>query len=132
MNTYYLCIALLLFLLLALGLLVSLARFKYMAIYGYADDPEHMLYKLVRAHSNTAEYAPALMVVMYILSLSPQASWVDWCVILVTFCRYLFVVGLLFPKTMAKPNPARFLGALGTYIFGLGLCLALFQQVMTM
>jgi hypothetical protein len=30
---------------------------------------------------------------------------------------------------MSKPNPLRFAGALGTYVFGLGLCIAIFQQL---
>lgn len=128
MNTYYICIGLLFLLLIFLGLLVTVGRGKFDTLIGHSSDPEDTLHKWVRAHSNTAEYAPALMVIIYILSLSPQPSWVWWFAVLVTGCRYLFAVGILFPKTMGKPNPMRFIGACGTYIFGLGLCLAIFQQ----
>jgi hypothetical protein len=53
-----------------------------------------------------------------------------WCMILVTFFRYLLVAGILFPRTLAEPNPMRFVGALGTYVSGLGLCIALFLQAL--
>jgi len=128
-NTYYLCISLLLFLLISLGVLVTVGRGKFNTLIGHSSDPEDTLHKWVRAQSNTAEYAPALMIVIYILSQGVQTSWVWWCVVLATGCRYLFVAGILFPKTMASPNPMRFIGATGTYAFGLGLCYALLQQV---
>jgi len=35
----------------------------------------------------------------------------------------MIVAGLIFPKTMATPNPMRFIGALGTYDFGLALAI---------
>ena len=111
------------------GWVVTVGRGKFDTLIGHSPDPEDTLHKWVRAHSNTAEFAPALMVIIYILSLSPQPSWVWWFVVLVTGCRYLFAAGILLPKTMDKPNPMRFIGACGTYLFGLGLCLAIFQQV---
>ena len=101
-----------------LGILVTVGRGKFNTLIGHSSDPKNTLHKWVRAHSNTAEYAPALMVIIYILSLAPQSSWVLWFVVLVTGCRYLFVAGILFPKTMNNPNPMRFMGACGTYIFG--------------
>lgn len=128
MNTYYLCIALLGSLPLLLGFLVSLVRGKSKVAISHSTDPENALHKCVRAHANTTEYVPILMVLIYLLSLSPTAAWVNWFVMLVTASRFIFVAGILLPKTMAKPNPIRFVGALGTYVFGLGLCFALFQQ----
>lgn len=128
MNTYYVCIGLLLLLLITLGGLVTVGRGKFNRLIGHSDGPEDTLHKWVRAHSNTAEYAPALMVAIYMLSLSLNPVWVWWCVVLVTACRFLFVAGILFPRTMAKPNPMRFAGAVGTYVFGFGLCWAIFKQ----
>ena len=130
MNVYYLCIGLLFLLLIMLGALVTVGRGKFNTLIGHSSDPEDTLHKWVRAHSNTAEYAPALMVAIYILSLKPAAAWVWWCVVLATACRFLFVAGILFPRTMAKPNPMRFVGAVGTYVFGVGLCVALFERAL--
>jgi hypothetical protein len=48
--------------------------------------------------------------------------------IVTIFCRFLLVADFIISRSMAKPNPMRFIGAVGTYIFGLGLCFALFQQ----
>jgi hypothetical protein len=129
MNTYYLCIGLLFLLLISLGMLVTVGRGKFNVLTGHSLEPEDTLNKWVRAHANTTEYVPALMVVIYILSLAPQAVWVDWFVMLVTLSRYLIALGIILPKTMSKPNPLRFAGALGTYVFGLGLCIAIFQQL---
>ncbi|PCJ33706.1 MAG: hypothetical protein COA75_14850 [Cellvibrionales bacterium] len=128
MNVFYICIGLLGVLSLLLGVLVTIGRGKFNVLIGHSNDPENTLHKFVRAHSNTAEYAPLLMVIIYLLSLNPVSNWVWWFIILVTACRFLFVAGILIPKTMAKPNPMRFIGAVGTYVFGLGLCFELFQH----
>nr|WP_306799401.1 MAPEG family protein [Alcanivorax quisquiliarum] len=129
-NTYYICIALLFFLLIMLGVLVTVGRGRFNTLIGHSSDPEDTLHKWVRAHSNTAEYAPALMVMIYLVSLNSNPTWVWWCVVLVTACRFLFVAGILFPKTMAKPNPMRFVGAVGTYVFGVGLCWVVVQRAL--
>jgi len=42
-----------------------------------------------------------------------------------TVSRVLLVIGLVAWPTLARPNPARFVGALGTYVFGAALCIAL-------
>jgi uncharacterized protein len=129
-NIFYLCIGLLALLSLLLGILVTVGRGKFDTFIGHSSDPEDTLHKWVRAHSNTTEYAPLLMILIYLLSLNPISSWVWWFIILATGSRYVFVAGILFPKTMAKPNPMRFIGATGTYLFGVGLCVALFQQAL--
>jgi len=50
--------------------------------------------------------------------------------ILATFFRYLIVAGIIFPKTMDTANPMRFIGALGTYLTGFGLCAAVLLQAL--
>lgn len=95
MSIPLICIGLLAFLLIGVGFSVSLARSKTMTIYSSNNDPEDGLYKLVRAHANTAEYVPLIALLIYILSQTEPASWVLGCMILVTFCRYL-VVGIVF------------------------------------
>jgi hypothetical protein len=48
---------------------------------------------------------------------------------LATASRYLIVAGLIFPPSMAQAHPLRFIGALGTYLTGFGLCIALLLSV---
>ncbi len=131
MSIPLICIALLAVLGIGLGLTVSLTRTKTETLFGSSADPEDILYKVVRAHGNTTEYVPILALLIYILSQSPHPAWVLWSMILVTFFRYLLVVGIVFPRSLAKPNPMRFLGALGTYLAGFGLCFALFLQALS-
>lgn len=116
--------ALLGLLLFGLGFAVSALRGKYGIGVGYPDDPTHALHRVVRAHGNTAEYAPFLAVVFVYLGSRPQPAWVLWTIGVAAVCRLLIVVGLVACETMARPNPLRFIGALGTYLAGLALALA--------
>jgi len=119
------CTAILGLLVFGLGLAVSVCRFRDRRSTGYVDDPANMLHKLVRAHANTTEFAPFLAVlVLYLGAQSPSAS-VLGLMVAATACRVLLVIGLVAWPTLARPNPARFVGALGTYVFGAALCLAL-------
>jgi uncharacterized membrane protein YecN with MAPEG domain len=128
MSIPLICIALLGFLVVGLGFAVSMTRSRTDTMFGSTADPEDILYKMTRAHGNTIEYAPMIALLIFILSQSPQSDWILWCMILVTFFRYLFVAGIIFPKSMAQANPVRFLGALGTYLTGFGLCTAVILQ----
>ncbi len=130
MSTPLICVALLGFLILGLGFAVSMTRAKTNTLFGSPIDPENFLYRMTRAHGNTIEYAPIIALLIYILSLSPQSEWVIWSMILATFFRYLFVIGIIIPKSMARANPMRFLGALGTYLAGFGLCTAVMLQAL--
>lgn len=125
MSIPLICVALLGLLCILTGFRVSLMRANTRTVCGYPADPTDRLHQAVRAHGNTVEYAPILALLIYILSTAPLSSWVLWFMMLATFCRYLIVIGLLVPRTMDVPHPARFLGALGTYIFGTGLGIAL-------
>ena len=130
MSIPLICIALLAILGLSLGFAVSLTRAKTETLIGSSAEPDDALYKMVRAHGNTMEYVPILALLIYILSQSTVSTWVLWCMVLATFFRYLFVAGIIVPQTLAKPNPIRFLGALGTYITGFGLCAAVLLQAL--
>jgi len=89
--------------------------------------PTNLLYKVVRAHGNTAEYAPFLAVLMLYLGSRNPAAWVITVMVVATVCRYLFVAGMVFASTIAKTNVVRFVGAMGTYICGVALCVALIR-----
>ncbi|MEN7342920.1 MAG: MAPEG family protein [Pseudomonadota bacterium] len=125
MTLALVCIGLLGLLVFGLGFGVSLQRRGAKLGVGVPTDPESGLTKWARAHGNTCEYAPMLAVIMYLLALAPQPAFVYTMMIMATFSRYLLAAGMILPATLAKPNPMRFLGALGTYLFGLGLVIAL-------
>ncbi|PYE24297.1 hypothetical protein C7410_106127 [Paraburkholderia silvatlantica] len=119
------CVAVLGLLLFGLGASISMLRFRKGALSGCAPDPASLLHKLVRAHANTAEYAPFLAVLfLYLGAHSPSPATLA-LVVAATVSRCLLVVGLIAFPTMAKPNPARFLGAIGTYAAGIALSVAL-------
>ena len=124
------CIALLGLLSISLAIVVTVARGKFNILSGSSTDPEDTLFRLVRAHGNSVEFVPILMIFIYLLSQQPQPEWVAWLVGIVTFCRFLITLGIILPTTLAKPNPMRFVGALGTYICGLGIGITLLLQAL--
>jgi len=118
------CTAALGFLLFGLGWPVSGVRFFKKRFSGYETDPSDLLFKVVRAHGNTAEYAPFFAILFLYLGARHAEPWVMWTMIAATACRYLLVIGMIAFPTLAKPNPVRFFGAAGTYCCGLALCYA--------
>ncbi len=119
------CTAILGLLLFGLGLAVSVCRFRDRRSMGYVDDPANRLHKLVRAHANTTEFAPFLAVLILYLGAHAPSAVVLGLMVAATVSRVLLVIGLVAWPTLARPNPARFVGALGTYVFGAALCIAL-------
>jgi uncharacterized membrane protein YecN with MAPEG domain len=118
------CVAFLGLLLFGLGLAVSVTRFRGTMSYGEAD-PANFLHRLVRAHGNTAEFAPFLALLFLYFDAHRPSPTIVGIIVAATICRCLLVIGLLAWPTMARPNPARFVGALGTYLCGTALCVAL-------
>ena len=126
MTIAIICTALLGLLLFGLGLGVSLTRGSTKTNFGYTPDPTDRLYKMIRAHGNTSEYAPMLAVLMLLVGSRNPSLWVLWVMGIATVSRYLLVAGLLLSPTLDKPHPLRFAGALGTYLCGVALCVAVF------
>jgi uncharacterized membrane protein YecN with MAPEG domain len=124
-STALACTATLGLLLFLLGLAISVVRSRVGQLSGYPPEPDRLLTKLARAHVNTAEYAPFFAVLFLFLGSRNPPDWQLWCMAGATACRLLLVVALLAWPTMSKPNPARAIGALGTYAFGAALCVAL-------
>ncbi|KXV03125.1 hypothetical protein CR51_18110 [Caballeronia megalochromosomata] len=128
MNTVALtCVMVLGLLLSGLGLSISVMRFREGTNIGCEADPANRLHKLIRAHANTAEYAPFLAVLFLYLGARSPSMAVESLIVAATACRCLLVIGLTTWPTMAKPNPFRFIGALGTYGAGLALCAMLLR-----
>ena len=122
------CVAALGLLLFGLGMAVSMVRFRRHRIAGHAGDPSDLLHKLIRAHGNTAEYAPFFAILfLYLGARSPSAATLA-LIVAATVCRFALVLGLVVFPTMAKANPLRFIGALGTYATGIALCARLLGE----
>jgi hypothetical protein len=124
MTTALVCIALLGLLVFGLGFAVSMIRGCTETLTGTSGDPADTLHKLTRAHGNTTEYAAILAILMYVLGSMSPATWVLWCMGTATASRYLIALGLILSPSMERPHPLRFIGALGTYLAGFGLCAA--------
>jgi uncharacterized membrane protein YphA (DoxX/SURF4 family) len=58
----------------------------------------------------------------------PALNWVEMTIGIATGARFLLVAGLSWGKSLQEPNPARFLGALLTYLCGLALVVGLWPK----
>ncbi len=119
------CTAALGALLFLLGLGVSILRFRTGVGSGPASERNAMLNKFIRAHANTAEFAPFLAVLFLYFGWRGASESVVWLIVAATLCRFLLVIGLIAWPSLSRPNPFRFVGALGTYICGAALSLAM-------
>lgn len=126
MTTAIACCAWLGLLIFGLGFWVSAQRGRTQTVIGHATDPADPLHKAVRAHANAAEFAPMLGVLMLAVGTREPASWVLTTMWVATASRWVHAAGMLLCPTLAKPHPLRFLGALGTYLAGIALCVAAF------
>jgi uncharacterized membrane protein YecN with MAPEG domain len=124
-SSALICTACLGILLFGLGFTVSVLRARERTTSGFAADPANILTKAVRAHGNTAEYAPFLAVRFLYRGAHGPSAYLLGLMVAATACRFLVAFALIAWPTMAKPNPARFVGALGTYVFGALLSMAL-------
>ena len=124
MKTAITCTASMGLLLFALGLYVSSMRGRTQQVGTTPQNPADPLFKAIRAHGNTAEYAPMLAILMLYLGSRSPAAWILWMMVIVTACRFLIVLGILMSPTLDRPHAMRFIGALGTYLGGLVLSVA--------
>jgi uncharacterized protein len=122
------CTALLGLLLFGLGLYVSILRQGRRQVIGHDQDPVDPLHRAVRAHGNTAEYAPFFAILFLWFAAHPAPTWIIVTIVIATIARFLLVAGLLWGKSLDKPNPARFLGAVLTYVCGLALVAGLAME----
>jgi len=124
MKVAMICTALLGLLVFGLGLGVSALRGSRSTNIGHDRDPADPLHKMVRAHGNAAEYAPMLAILMLAIAARGSTTWMVWTFVAATVFRYLHAAGMLLSPTLDRPQPLRFLGALGTYITGVALVVA--------
>jgi len=125
MNIAIVCAALLGLLLFGLGFNVSMQRRQNRRSIGHDASPLDPLHRAVRAHANTAEYAPFFAVLFLWYATRPAPAWILVTIVLATVARFALAGALLFGPSLNRPNPARFLGALFTYICGIALAAGL-------
>ncbi len=128
MDVAILCAGLLGLLVFGLGLAVSGQRSRSQVLHGASPDPADRMYRLIRAHGNATEYAPMLAVLILLVGSRDPASWVLWVMGIATAARYLHAAGMLLGPGLDQVQPLRFVGALGTYLGGLALCVAVFMS----
>ena len=129
MTTAYICIGLLALPVFLLGFSISMLRGKDgpHTMIGTPTDPTDRLHKLIRAHRNTAEYAPMLALLIYVAAVQGPASWVLWVTWIATAGRYLIAMGLIVGPSMESPHILRMIGAIATYLSGVALVVAVFM-----
>jgi uncharacterized membrane protein YecN with MAPEG domain len=125
MNVAIICTALLGLLLFGLGFHVSLQRRENRRSVGHEASPVDPLHRAVRAHANTAEYAPFFAVLFLWYAMKPAPTWIIATIVLATVARFALAGALLFGPSLNRPNPARLFGALFTYICGIVLAAGL-------
>ncbi|MCI0637036.1 MAG: MAPEG family protein [Actinobacteria bacterium] len=124
MSVALVCTALLGLLVFGLGLGVSALRGSTGTNIGHGHDPSDLLHKVVRAHGNAAEYAPMLAILMLAIAARGCTTWMVWTFVAATLFRYLHAAGMLLSPSLDRPQPLRFVGALGTYVSGFALVAA--------
>jgi uncharacterized protein len=112
-----------------LGLGVSALRGSTSTNIGHQLDPGDRLHKMVRAHGNATEYAPMLAILMLAIAARGPTRWMVWTFVAATLSRYLHAAGMVLSPSLDRPQPLRFVGALGTYVTGLALVVALLLVV---
>lgn len=125
MTTAISCTAILAALLFALGLNVSRVRGVTGKTGGsqFPDDPASGLLKAIRAHGNAAEYVPTLIVLFLLAGARSPATVAIPLIIGATAARLVHAYGLLSSRSLATPTASRLIGAVGTYLFGIGLAI---------
>jgi hypothetical protein len=119
MYTAAVCAGVLGLLVFGLGIGVSLTRGATNTVIGYNPDPTDRLYKMVRAHGNAIEYNPMLAVLMLYVAARQPASWIVWVFVVAAASRVLHAAGMILSPSLAKPQPLRAIGAVGTYVTGI-------------
>lgn len=89
----------------------------------YASDPTSPLFRAVRAHANTAEYVPMLVVLMLLVQAREPSTAADIACVVATTARFVFAAALLASTTLEKPTLGRSVGASLTFIAGLALAI---------
>ncbi len=127
MNIAVVCIAILASIVFVLGMNVSRLRGVRERAGGpqFPTDGSDGLFKAVRAHGNAAEYVPTLAILIALVGAREPAPWMVVAMVGATISRLVHAGAIYASPTLAKQTPLRLAAALGTYLFGLALVVAL-------
>jgi uncharacterized membrane protein YecN with MAPEG domain len=126
---FLVCSAVLVLMYFALALNVSLTRGRTHTGIGGGDDPSGPMNRAMRAHGNAAEYVPIFVALFLYFLVSGSGGWIEWVAVIVTVCRVLHAIGMLATESFrGPPHPLRAIGALGTYLGGFALGVALLMR----
>jgi uncharacterized protein len=126
MTTAIICAAILAALVFVLGFNVSRLRGATAKAGGsqLPTDPASPLLLAIRAHGNAAEYIPTL-IVLFLLVGARSPAWLAIPLIVgATGARLVHAYGMLTASSLAKETLGRLVGAVGTYLFGVALAVA--------
>jgi len=87
-------------------------------------DPASPLLVAIRAHGNATEYVPTLIVLFLLVGARSPAAVAVPLIVGATLARVVHALGLLSSGNLAKETASRYIGAFGTYLFGVGLAVA--------
>ncbi|HXJ34781.1 MAG TPA: MAPEG family protein [Candidatus Eisenbacteria bacterium] len=113
------CAGILGLLVFGLGIAVSMTRGATNTVIGFNPDPADRLYKMIRAHGNATEFNPMLAILILFVGSRQPAAWLGWVFVIAALSRVLHAAGMIMSPTLAKPQPLRATGAVGTYVCGL-------------
>jgi uncharacterized protein len=87
-------------------------------------DPASPLLIAMRAHGNAIEYIPTLIVLFLLVGARSPAVVAIPLIVGATVSRLAHAYGMVTARSLASEGKVRFVGALGTYAFGIGLAVA--------
>lgn len=88
-------------------------------------DPASPLLIAQRAHGNAIEYVPTMMLLFLLVGARSPAAVAIPLIIGGTLARLGHAYGMLTARSLAAEGKLRFGGAMATYVFGVGLAVAL-------
>lgn len=87
-------------------------------------DPAAPLLIAQRAHGNASEYVPTLAVLFLVVGFGSPAGVAIPLIAGATLARVLHAYGMLTSRSLAHQSVVGVAGAMGTYLFGVGLAVA--------
>jgi uncharacterized protein len=126
MTTAIICSAILAALVFLLGANVSRMRGVTAKTGGsqMPTDPTSPLLIAIRAHGNATEYVPTLIILFLLVGYRLPAVVAVPLIVGATLSRLTHAIALLRSASMAAEVAPRLAGAMGTYVFGIGLAIA--------
>ncbi len=130
MSVYLICSGILVIVYFLLANNVSLTRVRTNVGFGTDSDPMSPLNRAIRAHGNASEYIPLFVALFLYFLVSGASGWIGWVVVIVTICRVLHPISIFIAPDLNGRHPLRFVSAVGTYLGGLALGVALLMRAL--